>query len=384
MMTDNIALYVHIPFCKRKCFYCDFCSQTFFDFEKYITALKNEIEYYAPFFKDSSVSTIFFGGGTPSVLPLKYLKEIMLTLEHNFNLQCIEQSIECNPESVCKEKLEQYRELSFDRVSIGVQSLDDVVLQKIGRLHNSKIAQKAVDCATDIFDNVSVDLMTGLPSQSDSSILDTVDCICSYPIKHISCYQLILQQGSKLHDDVMSGKESIPDDDTSQSLWDLACEQIEKHTFKRYEVSNFALSNYECKHNLVYWQRENYLGLGASAHSMVDNIRFSNFDSVAEYIEKANQLQHLKSTMNSSKNILLDIVTIKRFAKQVECLSSSDITAEQFMLGLRLTDGVPAKLFENKQDFLAKYKEFFVSKNEKIALNNKGFNIMNSLLVELL
>lgn len=418
-MAKKLGMYIHIPFCLKKCRYCDFCSETELNFRDYVDALKNEIRFQSQFFLSYEVSTLFFGGGTPSILPDGYITEIINSIKENFNYKFIETSIEGNPESLTEKKLKEFRRCGFNRLSIGVQSLNNLELKSIGRIHDSKKGLNAIENATKYFDNVSVDIMTGLPNQTTDSIKDTISQLSNFDLKHISCYSLILEDGTPLFNDVKFGKVILPDADYFSELWDTAKIELQKLGFLRYEVSNFAKKGFECVHNIGYWKRSDYLGLGAAAHSMIDNIRFYNHEKIKDYIENINnkiqkcaeKISDIKekisveSDINNSQNDdkkskLVDNFKNRKFdfndeiseykqnklylkiAKEYKILSEEEIRFEKIMLGLRLLEGVPQKYFEGYEKQLSKFKEFFNIKNGYVSLNNRGIDIMNSILLE--
>ncbi|MDD4839475.1 MAG: radical SAM family heme chaperone HemW [Clostridia bacterium] len=362
-----MQIYVHIPFCKRKCNYCDFCSQTLGVEREYIDALIEEIKIQGQKYGDKVVDTIYFGGGTPSVLQEGMLKAIVNALELNFNLQTIERSIEGNPESLTINKLKEYRACGFDRVSMGVQSLDDNVLIKAGRLHNSKTAIEAINNAMEIFDNVSVDMMIGLPEQTMQSAVDTAQKLVVTGIKHISCYALILEDGTPLSKSVNDGVVKLPNEDDCADTFDEVMKILSSAGFLRYEVSNFAKCGFECRHNLGYWHRSEYLGLGAAAHSLIDNTRFCNVSNVNKYIESINVLQIKNNNFQIIKNEL----------------TNDEISFEKIMLGLRMTEGIPKSYFSGFEKQLETYSEYFVTNsNGNIALTKRGYEIMNTILCD--
>ena len=335
--------------------------------ENYVIALLEEIKIQGENFGDRVVDTVYFGGGTPSVLPVGQLKKIVDELNDNFCLKTIERSIEGNPESLTREKLQEYRDCGFNRVSIGVQSLDDEVLKTAGRLHNSKTAIVAIENAIEIIGNVSVDIMLGLPKQTFQSAVDTADSLMNYDLKHISCYSLKLEENTPLALSVSRGDLILPNEDITTDMFDAVSACIVENGYSRYEVSNFAKNGYECKHNIGYWDREEYLGLGASAHSLINETRFSNIDNVSKYIDWINEVKAGKQDYNHN----------------ITALTKTDIRFERIMLGLRKTCGIPKSYFRGYEKQLEKFADFFIStKENNIALTKRGFEIMNSILCE--
>jgi oxygen-independent coproporphyrinogen-3 oxidase len=369
-MASGLGIYVHIPFCKRKCLYCDFCSQELGAEREYIDCHISEIKSQSVHFKERKIKTLYFGGGTPSALPHGMLGEAVRALSDYFDLDTVERSIEGNPESLTREKLWEIKDCGFDRVSVGVQSLDDRVLRSIGRLHDSKTALSALYDACEIFDNVSADIMVGLPYQSTQSAVETAKTIAGLKVKHISCYALTLEQNTPLYAMAQKGELSLPDNDASAQAFSAVLDTLSDLGFSRYEVSNFAKDGRQCVHNLGYWKREEYLGLGASAHSFCGGTRFSNVSNVQKYIETVKN--------NRGK-------TLHAFAENVQILTEKDIKFEKLMLGLRLTEGVPKDYFKGYENTLLKFRNYFEEKeNGNISLNPRGFEVMNSILCEFL
>lgn len=363
-----MQIYVHIPFCKRKCNYCDFCSQGLGLEVEYVDALIDEIKIQSKIYGDKAVDTIYFGGGTPSVLPVGLLKKIVNALEDNFCLQTTERSIEGNPESLTENMLNGIRDCGFNRISIGVQSLDDEVLKTIGRLHDSKAALKAIGNAIDVIGNVSVDMMLGLPKQTITSSLDTAKALIQLDIKHISCYALKLEENTPLSKSVKLGELVLPSDDVTADMFEQVSSCFQNAKFARYEVSNFAKAGFLCQHNIGYWDRKEYLGLGASAHSLLNETRFSNVANVEEYIDCVKNVKVGKQT---------------NLFQQSSLLSCAEIRFEKLMLGLRKVSGVPKDFFDGYEEQLQRFAEFFQETTQgNIALTERGFEVMNSILCE--
>ena len=290
------AIYVHIPFCKQKCLYCDFASYACFgerEMRTYTDALCHEIEVRAE--EASNVAfgaTIYFGGGTPSVLPTDCLEGIVSTLKScGFWQKPAEATIEVNPGTSDVNKLKRMREAGFDRISFGVQSLQDAELKTIGRIHNAEEALIAIDMArTAGFRRISCDLIYGLPGQSLASLKDTICRLTKTGIEHMSVYGLIVEEGTPLERLVTSGRMVLPDEDIAADMYELVQRLLAQAGFERYEISNYAKNGQYSRHNTVYWQYHHYVAFGAAACGMEKALRRTAASTVPEYIAAAQAL----------------------------------------------------------------------------------------------
>ena len=290
------AIYVHIPFCKQKCLYCDFASYACFgerEMRTYTDVLCHEIEVRAE--EASNVAfgaTIYFGGGTPSVLPTDCLEGIVSTLKScGFWQKPAEATIEVNPGTADVNKLKRLREAGFDRISFGVQSLQDAELKTIGRIHNAEEALIAIDMArTAGFRRISCDLIYGLPGQSLASLKDTICRLTKTGIEHMSVYGLIVEEGTPLERLVNSGQMVLPDEDIAADMYELVQRLLAEAGFERYEISNYAKNGQYSRHNTVYWQYHPYIAFGAAACGMEKALRRTAASTVPEYIAAAQAL----------------------------------------------------------------------------------------------
>lgn len=283
-----MAIYIHIPFCKRKCAYCDFVSYAGCEalYERYFSALYDEIDAWREKIGQYSLRSIFFGGGTPSLAPQEYIAQ---TIERIGRAMTIapdtEITIEANPGAVDAEKLAAYRRAGVNRISFGVQSFDEGMLRAIGRIHTPQEAKEAVLLAKEAgFAHISIDLMYALPDQSMQSWRDTLHQALALPLDHISAYSLIVEENTPLGKAVREGRVSLPDEDCVNEMQRMAIVEFERAGLRRYEISNFARVGCESRHNTAYWQDIDYLGLGCAAHSLMENRRFSNPASLEEYL----------------------------------------------------------------------------------------------------
>lgn len=374
-----MRLYLHIPFCKSKCAYCDFNSYACHDqavILRYLTALNQEITLASKRFAYAKIDTVYIGGGTPSALDERQITSVFESLENAFDLSCVKEfSIECNPESITDEKLAVYKQHGVNRVSIGVQSLSDDNLKAIGRLHTAKVALDKIRLAKEYFDNVSCDLIVGLPFDTEDGIREEVQTLCPL-VDHISMYELSVEKGTRLERMIQNGKIALPSDDDTQSLFDIAFDTAKECGFERYEVSNFAKRGKISLHNFGYWTREEYLGLGAGAHSLVKTAdgktlleretRYANLSPLDDYINAVENANDYKDIARAS----------------VEKLTQRDVTNEKIMLGLRTVKGVEKSLLRNLPDRLS---AFFEDADEsRVRLTRDGVAVMNSILVEIL
>jgi len=284
-MATNVALYIHVPFCLQKCSYCSFVSYTgrLQDAERYIQTVINEISKRAGRRK---VKSIYFGGGTPSLIPAGLLERLMENLKDYYSQgDAIEVSLEVNPGTVNEEYLKAIKSYGINRLSIGVQSLDNKELGRLGRLHDASAAVKVMKSARSAgFDNINIDLIYGIPGQSLRSWRRTLEGVVSMEPEHLSLYGLSLEPGTAMLSQIESGKLPQTDPDLSADQYEMAEKMLEKQGYRHYEISNWAKPGYECRHNLAYWRHEEYIGAGASACSYLNNHRFTNCADLDKYM----------------------------------------------------------------------------------------------------
>jgi oxygen-independent coproporphyrinogen-3 oxidase len=287
-LTKNTAgVYVHIPFCDHKCIYCDFYSiTTTRNTGDYLLAVLKELEHYGAEFRDElCFDTIFFGGGTPSFMEPGYIGAIVRKIRDSFHVAPdAEITLETNPGTVDDKKLRAFREIGINRLSIGIQSFDDRDLRFLTRIHDSGTAIDTVNAAVKAgYANISIDLIFNLPGQTKNAWRKNLETAVSLPVQHISAYSLILEKGTILNKMVLDGSVTIADDDHDADLYELTMSFLRGHGYQQYEVSNFAREGGECKHNNHYWQYDNYLGIGTSAHSSVNGKRWKNLSALNLY-----------------------------------------------------------------------------------------------------
>lgn len=339
----DLGIYIHIPFCKSKCFYCDFYSKpecTNSNIEEYIDTICMELLANSELLQERNITTVYFGGGTPSLIDAKYIAKI-LDLIRLFNNSIEEITIEANPESLTKEKLTAYLEAGVNRLSLGLQSANNSTLKKIGRIANKEMFEKAYNDAVEAgFSNISTDVIIGLPDETLEDFKKTVEYILSLEkIKHISAYSLEEHEGTKLDFLINSGFLTLPDENTEREMKYMLDKMLEEHLFLRYEISNYAKPKYESKHNTAYWEQQEYLGLGAAASSFINSTRYTNVPDMDKYIEYMKQG-----------------ISVKQDIEEMDLL---DTMKEYIILRLRLKEGLNFNEFKLKfkKDVLELYKE---------------------------
>ncbi len=364
------SLYIHLPFCESKCYYCDFCSGKYSNdvIEKYFDKLVDEITLSRI---TDNIETIFIGGGTPSSVSSAYIGKITDAIYKNYSIaDNAEISIECNPNSLTIDKANDYKGFGINRVSLGVQTTSNELLKAIGRIHNFTEYQRAAEIIATKFNNYNFDLMLGLPNQSLKDVEKTLIDVLKYNPPHISAYSLILEPSTPLAKMVADKTISLPNDDFVVKQYDLVHRMLEKINIKRYEISNFAKPQFECKHNRNYWACGEYLGFGISAHSYKSGVRFSNTSDMKEYINGTTKLFEETLTLQEKKE-------------------------EMIMLALRTGQGLDLNqysqnfgenLLQQKKKQIANLQKANLivvdEKNLKIAPN--AFYISNSIIEELI
>lgn len=341
---EELGIYIHIPFCKQKCFYCDFCSFANKNEmqEKYVETVINEIKNITHKEK-YTVTTIYLGGGTPSILNPEYIKNILQEIKSSFKiLDDAEITIEINPGTVNEEKLKRYKEYGINRLSIGLQSANDKILKNIGRIHDYKQFEETFFFARKCgFKNINVDLMIGLPTQAIEDVKQTLEKIIQKNPEHISVYSLIIEEGTTVEKLINENKLQLPDEETERIMYWTVVNELKENGYNQYEISNFSKKTYESKHNTNCWKQKQYIGLGTSAHSYLNKKRYSNTNNIEEYIKNIQE-------SNISKNITIH-----------EEQTEESTMNEYMLLGLRMIQGININEFKQKfkTDPTIKYKE---------------------------
>ena len=333
-----MELYVHIPFCVQKCKYCDFLSGNY-DVklrERYTYALISEIESYKERFSEETITSIYIGGGTPTFLEVVFMQRIFDAIFQNFHVaEDAEISMECNPGTGSLEAFKIYRHMGVNRLSIGLQSANEDELELLGRIHTfDKFETTYREARLAGFDNINVDIMTGLPFQTWNKLSNTIKKVTYLKPEHISCYSLIIEEGTPFYDtykeDVERREkdletEALPDLDTEYDLYKRAQQLLEEKGYHQYEISNYAKEGKECRHNIGYWKRVPYLGVGLGAASLIDEVRYTNVRDISSYIEKCESDESVR-------------------VEEIE-LSKKDAMSEYMYLGLRMNQGVVRQEF---------------------------------------
>lgn len=369
-----LELYVHIPFCVRKCQYCDFLSGPSDEETKdrYIEALLKEIRA-AEHTEDYEIVSVFIGGGTPSALKAEAIASIMRTLQEQFFFcEDAEVTIEANPGTVDLEKLTIYRNVGINRLSLGLQSTDAEELKLLGRIHSYEEFLKSYEWAREAgFSNINIDLMFAIPGQTGEAWRQHLYQVAELNPEHISAYSLIIEEGTPFAEQNLV----LPDEDTEYQMYEDTAEILERYGYRQYEISNYAKQGYMCRHNAGYWQRREYLGFGLGASSLYGGMRFSNTHQMQEYLKESRNPDQIR--------------------KDVTVLSRNEQIEEFMFLGLRMTEGISEKKFEENfdvrlmdvyGDILQKYEEtgFMEHMETKWRLTRKGIHVSNHILADFL
>lgn len=374
-MNNDLGIYIHIPFCLKKCYYCDFVSYSNKEemIEKYIFALCKEILQNADILSERKVETIYIGGGTPSYIDAKYIKQILDTLYMLVDKQYLKEvTIECNPNSITKEKLEIYKESGINRISIGLQSIYDDILKTIGRVHTFSDFTSALELVNQSgIDNISIDLIYPLPNLDFNRFKDTVDYVIGLKdknVKHISIYNLEVHENTKLDFLLKEGYASLVDEDEEYEMYKYLVSTLQEKGFLRYEISNYALEGYSSKHNLRYWEQKEYLGFGVNASSFLNSSRYKNIPGIEQYID----------------NIANNLPT----KTDVEDMDLLSLMKEYIILSLRKIDGLNLMSFKTryKKDIFDLFKEeiddlikngLLILENNSLKLTTRGLEVAN-------
>ncbi|MDR1906044.1 MAG: coproporphyrinogen III oxidase family protein [Clostridiales bacterium] len=397
------GIYIHIPFCAKKCDYCDFYSININDADAdvYVDSLLEEMRLWSKK-TNKEFDTAYLGGGTPSLLGQKNLARILDGIYKNFNMaKNAEITSEGNPSDFAdKGKVRDFKDAGVNRLSVGIQTMNDDTLNTVGRMQSKKLNLKALECISSVFDNYSADVMLGLPREGQKDVEDTVRDILNaggsipkkraienakrdientmqdvepFGIKHLSVYALKIEENTPLYKKVGNGEILSQDDDAIADYYDFVRGYLEKFGFERYEVSNFAKKGYACRHNLTYWRRGEYLGLGAAAHSLIDEVRFENPKSLKAY------LLALKKGALPYENVLK--------------ISKEQALSEKIMLGFRLKEGLDSKalndwfgidFFNRYSKALKRFDKCLDVSDGKISIKNEFLYVMNTIITEFL
>lgn len=371
-MENSIALYIHVPFCKQKCLYCDFPSFACKDslMLDYTKALCSEINSKANY----KINSIFIGGGTPTYLTFECLELIKESIAKLNLAENYEFTIEGNPDSFTKEKLEIFKAMGVNRLSIGLQAMQDTLLKKLGRAHNREQFLNSFNTARSLgFTNINIDLMFGLPTQDFTQWKENLEMVVKLNPEHISSYSLIVEEDTPFYKLNEEGKLNLPNEDLERKMYEYAIEYLKENGYYQYEISNFSKKGFECKHNLTYWNLNDYVGCGSSAHSFMHNQRYRNVGDIEKYIYK----------INNNLDVIEEIHE-----------NSIEDTMEEFMfMGLRKTEGISIIEFKERFskdifDVYPKVIEKFIKnnmlllENNRLFLTSKGMELSNQVMCE--
>ena len=381
MQKNELGIYIHIPFCIQKCYYCDFVSFVNKEsyIKKYVQTLKNELDSYD--LSKYNITTIYIGGGTPSVVSSGEIKNILDKIREKIKgnstkWEDIEITIEVNPGTVDKQKLEDYIRFGINRLSIGLQSANNELLKEIGRIHTFEQFLTTYNLAREVgFENINVDLMIGLPKQRVEDIKNTLNKVIKLNPTHISVYSLIVEEGTRIEELLNSNKLKLPDEELERQMYWYVKNTLELNGYNHYEISNFSKQEKKSKHNMNCWEQKEYIGLGCAAYSYLNDIRYGNTNNIEKYLD----VQDFKNKEELEKNKI-------RIIDEVQSLEDKE--KEYMLLGLRKIEGVSIQRFKEKyvQNPIFLFKEeleklvneeLLVIDGNYIRLTNKGLDLAN-------
>ncbi len=407
MAKKELELYIHIPFCMKKCNYCDFLSFTADEDtqRRYIEALNREIAFYGKHRKDYVLSTVYIGGGTPSWLGEEEIAAVMETVYAAFSVkEDAEVSLECNPGTVTARKLAVYRQSGINRLSIGLQSADNRELKLLGRVHTFEQFLKTYELAREAgFTNINVDLMNSLPGQTTDSFSVTLQKVCRLRPEHVSAYSLIIEKGTPFYDlykfDAVKQAagmqtDALPTEEEVCAMTKMTERVLAEHGYVHYEVSNFALPGYACRHNIGYWKRAEYLGVGLGAASLLSNLRYTSTGELYAYLEGAACLR-LGLWENPGEDGQTEELPAANLHVSVERIDRRGQMEEFMFLGLRMLDGISRQEFEEcfgvpieavYQETMARLQEegLLIKRAGRIYLSERGQEVSNYALAQFL
>lgn len=393
----RLSIYIHIPFCIKKCKYCDFLSYTAPEDEQeaYVSLLLTEIEKQSLYYQGYQVISVFIGGGTPSVLDGKAIEAIMRKLKRKFNFAgSPEITIEVNPGTVTEDKLALYLQSGINRLSIGLQTADDNELRTLGRIHDYNTFLCTYELARKLgFRNINIDLISAIPGQTYLSYRETLNKTIALEPEHISAYSLILEEGTWFYEH--SGELAFPTEDEDRQLYELTGDMLSEYNYNRYEISNYSKKGYECIHNKTYWLRGNYVGFGLGAASLVDEVRWNNKRTMKAYEESLRKKNGSKENKRyEGLPVCYDNISQSRtgLGENVQYLTKEEQMEEFMFLGLRLIEGIEKKAFKRKfgvpiEDIYGETleklcREALIIEDERIRLTPRGIDISNYVMSE--
>lgn len=368
-MVGSLSLYIHYPFCKSKCPYCDFNSHLAktIDEENFLQSYIKELKYFAQFLKNRKIKTIFFGGGTPSLMPVYFVERILEAISKIWEIdKDCEITLEANPTSFEANKFKDFKSSGINRLSIGIQALNDADLKFLGRQHSANEAISTIKNASKIFDNYSFDLIYARPNQNLKNWQKELETAISLSVNHLSLYQLTIEKGTKFYGQYLNKEFILPDENLAADLYETTNQITAKNGLELYEISNYAKKNFECRHNLSYWKSDDYLGIGAGAHS---RIYFDDEKKRTAIMMKHKPEDWLKSIAEKNHAI-----------QSEEKISEQELLEEIMLMGLRLKDGIENAVFV--RHFKKNIEEIFDLEKLK-ALENQGFIDLNKKRIKI-
>lgn len=376
-----LSIYIHIPFCVSKCAYCDFVSTRIGDFElnegikAYIEALKLEIESYRELLSESLIETIYFGGGTPSAIDGRYIREVIERLKsYSKQHEKIEITVEVNPGTLNQEKMNHYLAAGVNRISMGLQTTNDTLLKAIGRIHSTNDFLTSYNALKEAgFNNLNLDLMFGLPGQTIQDIERAIHLVSTLKPMHVSAYGLKIEEGTPLFHAYEAGHLTLPDEVTERDMYHLIVSSLENIGIVQYELSNFAVPGFESKHNLTYWKNRPYLGLGVSSHSKIDHRRFCNASDIVKYVE----------ALKTGKSAIIEN----------DIIAQDEDLFETIILGLRLNEGIDMSVISSAYhvDFEKRYHQVIEKcvkdglvfvQGQSLKLTERGRDLANQVFLD--
>ncbi len=382
-MKRELELYIHIPFCISKCAYCDFLSgpatkEVQMD---YVNALIKEIKSYDTLASEYVVTTIFIGGGTPSVLDAQWMEEIFRAVRGVFSIEAdVEITLEMNPGTVNQKKMERYYNLGVNRISIGLQTTNNKELRHLGRIHTYEEFEKTYWLARNCgFQNINIDLISAIPYQSCESWKTTLETVAKLNPEHISAYSLIIEEGTsfyKMYGEHQGGRNALPTEEEERKMYEDTERILDSYGYHRYEISNYAKPGFECTHNCGYWRRTEYLGIGVGSASLIGNQRVTNIRDQKSYVDLMNLYQR--------KDV--DTAFFEKLHIEEEELTEQAVLEETIFLGMRLREGIKVTeaIAKRYGSLIQRYLEagYFEIDQNRLRLTNEGISVSNSIFSE--
>ena len=375
---EDFGIYIHIPFCKKKCSYCDFYSikNSNNKLDKYLNSLKKEIKLYAKVLENKKVKTIYIGGGTPSLIKPKNIYQLLNLIKQNYTVKNnIEITMESNPDSLDENKIIKYKQAGINRISVGIQSFIDDELDILGRVHNTKKSNNIIKNLQKHMLNYNIDLMFALPGQNLNHFQFSIKKVLEYNPPHISLYNLQIEENTQLYKEVKLGNIHPINEVLDYKMYNYAIKELKKAGYNHYEISNFAKEKFKSQHNVLYWNYKPYLGIGPSAHGFNGTRRYYNLNNLSDYMKQ----------LNNNKFPIDKIIN----------LTQNELISERMIMGLRLIEGIDRVEFENrfncsmdsifnKEILNLKNQGLLAEDENKIHLTKKGINLGNEVFSEFL